>query len=817
MADVGTSAASAAAAKTATATTIRFTEAVPLSLSSMAHTALPLEDGFLDGLKNTIQHTLWSSLSYARAAFGQNYSPVDLSTSPLAWTPTKITTSLDPEDADAIPSNLRKQHGFNHSYQRTALVYLRPAMESDATAADAAATDDTVQGDTKNWTDDPGALARINLLFAATGEMTPEELDVAEHEDEDAIMAKKQKARKKRKSKKRSVDEISGENAKDEGSDDDDDDDVAPPPPKHVILYRATIEYRSLPATGNQTAVRAEELSMLSFGGSLVDDDVKYGALASLYDDNAKYVLEILGVRGKKYRLDLMDATLSDGTVPSLPSRNLATVGRELGRRATKRDASAVIPNDPFVKRLCVSVTDHGPTGSDTAAKTAAESSNDGDVSEEEKKNSSNANNPSFSLTTMRLSLEGDLRIPHLLNATDLPPPNFYPYQIQKAFLSLRSTKAQDSKKRAAATSTAANAIAQPDVVSGMASGHRLLLDPAEAGKVYIHGRYVTTWGMDPRIGGAMNCTALFGMDLHSVPYIHGRIVDYDQLMVAYGSLWQEILTDAKLIVKDIGGRLLSRLITGHDPFVEDEDDDDDDDEDDDSGSDDEEEEEPAIMRLNINMGCLESQVMASSKCDPVGISAKALATKFQNEYGAVGYPCLTHEMNWVKDRLPGRIPVVVPQRVIDILRRGGFFDIKRTSEEVWFSESRPPTESTDEDALVERTVELLVEAKCNDVLASSIVFGSIDIPNPIQKKGLVRINRLLRQYHVNTAFLTMDLQHIQAGDDMDEDNTAKEESDETKKKRIEALALILGMHIAREHPDGNVLMRYMLQHMVKD
>jgi hypothetical protein len=824
MADVilGTSAASAAAKAAVTTTTTRFTEAVPLSLSSMAHTALPLEDGFLDGLKNTIQHTLWSSLSYARAAFGQNYSPIDLSTSPLAWTPTKITSSLDPDHADAIPSNLRKQHGFNHSYQRTALVYLRPAMQSDATAA-VAATDD-VQGDTKNWTEDPGALARINLLYASTGQMTPEELDVVEHEDEDAIMAKKVKAKKKKKRKKRSVDEISGENAKDEGSDDDD---VAPPPPKHVILYRATIEYRSLPATGNQTAVRAEELSMLSFGGSLVDDDVKYGALASLYDDNAKYVLEILGVRGKKYRLDLMDATLSDGTVPSLPSRNpamLASGGRRLGRRAPIRDESAVIPNDPFVKRLCVSVTDHEPTGFDTGAKTAAsaaaESSNDGDVLEEEKKSSSNANknnkNPSFSLTTMRLSLEGDLRIPHLLNATDLPPPNFYPYQIQKAFLSLRSTKPQDSKKSAAAAS-AVNATAQPDVVCGMASGHRLLLDPAEAGKVYIHGRYVTTWGKDPRIGGAMNCTALFGMDLHSVPYWHGRIVDYDQLMVAYGALWTEILTDAKLIEKDIGGRLLSRLITGHDPFVEE----DDDDEDDDSASDDdEEEEEPAIIRLNINMGCLESQVIASSKCDPVGISAKALATKFQNEYGTEGYPCLTHEMDWVKDRLPGRIPVVVPQRVIDVLRRGGFFDIKRTSEEVWFSESRPATESTDEDALVKRTCELLVEAKCNDVQPSSIVFGIIGILDPVQKKGLVRINRLLRQYHVNTAFLTMDLELIRAGDDMDEDeetDTAKEKSEETKKKRIEALALILGMHIAREHPDGNVLMRYMLQHMVKD
>jgi len=802
MADVGTSA-EAAAAKVAVTTATRFTEAVPLSLSSMAHTALPLEDGFLDGLKNIIQHTLWSSLSYARAAFGQNYSPADLSTSPLAWTPTKFTC-LDPEDT--IPSNLRKQHGFNHSYQRTALVYLRPAMKSNT------ATDD-VQGE--NWTEDPAALARINFLYASTGEMTPEELDVVEHEDEDAVMAKK--AKKKANGKKRSADEMRIENAKGEGSDDSDYD-APPPPPKHVILYRATIEYRSLPATGNLAAVRAEELSMLSFGGSLVDDDVKYGALASLYDDNAKYVLEILGVRGKKYRLDLMDATLSDGTVPTLPSRNPEIGGSaSAGRRGDLRGSGVIIPSDPFVKTLCVTVSDHVPTGFDTKAEIASdELGNDGDVAEEEKKNSCNATNnknPSFSLTKMRLSLEGGLRIPHLLNATDLPPPNYYPYQMQKAFLSLRSTKPQDKKRLATATT-------EPDFVSGISSGHRLLLDPTEAGKIYIHGQYVTTWGKDPRIGGAMNCTALFGMDLHSVPYWHGRIVDYDRLMIAYATLWTEILTDAKLIDKNVGGRLLSRLITGHDPLLEEGDDDDEEefDEDDNSDSDDEEE-EPATMRLNTNMSCLESQVMASSECDPVGICAKALATKFQNEYGLEGYPCLANEMDWVKDRLPGRVPVVVPQRLIDILRRGGFFDIKRTSEDIWFSESRPATEFTDEAALVKRTCELLVEAKCNEVRPSSIVFGNIGINDPVQKKGLVRNNRLLRQYHVNEAFLTMDLQQIRAGDDMDEDEEMErtnEESEESKKKRIEALALILGMHIAREHPDGNVLMHYMLKHMVK-
>lgn len=783
MTDVGTSAAPAAS-------TSRFTEAIPLSLSSMAHTALPLEDGVLDGLKNTIQHTLWSSLSYARKAFGQNFSPVDLCTSPQAWTPTKLT-SLPLEDA--IPSSLKKKHGFNHSYQRTALVYLRPAMNSNSSSDDAT-----------KWTDDPAALARINFLYAATDEMTPEELNVVEYEDEDALLEKKQKAKKK-KGKKRSADEISNENS--------DDEDAAPPPPKHIILYKATVEYRSLPATGNQSAVRAEELSMLSFGGSLVDDDVKYGALASLYDDNAKYVLEILGVRGKKYRLDLMDATLSDGTVPTLPSRNsMAAVGREVSRRS--RGPGAVIPTDPFVKRLCVAVTDHEPSTKGHSNASTKPTGTEGDLSEEEKKSSATANhkNPPYSITTMRLSLEGGLRVPHLLNQTDLPAPNYYPSQIQKSFLSLRSTKpAENGKKKGASTS--------PDIVSSMPSGYRLLLDPAEAGKIYIHGRYVTTWGTDPRIGGAMNCTALFGMDLHSVPYWHGRIVDYDKLMVVYATLWTEILTDAKLISKNIGGRLLSRLITGHDPIEEDEDSDSDSDEsDDDSDSDDESEEEPATMRLNTDMNCLESQVMASSQCDPVGISAKALATTFQNEYGMEGYPCLTHEMDWVKDRLPGRVPVAVPQRLIAVLRRGGFFDIKRTSEEVWFAESRPATEGTDEEAIVERTCELLVEAKCSDVLPSSIVFGgNTELVDPVQKKGLIRINRLLRQYHVNESFLTTDLQHFTAGDDDMEEEAPKDESEEAKKKRIEALAMILGMHIAREHPDGNVLMRYMLQHMVKN
>jgi len=826
----------------------RFTEAIPLSLSSMAHMALPLEDGVLDGLKTILQHTLWSSLSYARAAFGQNYSPVDLCTSPLAWTPRQIT-SLDPDDA--IPSLLKTNHGFDRSYQRTAVVYLNPAVNhgNNPSTKNNPTTDehkdenkeeptpfseeDLLKDD--NWTDEPGALAKITLLYASTGEMTPQELEVASYKDEEDNIAASKKRKKGKSNKKRTADEISKEKNDDDNDNDNDNDDIefkddlededdeAPPPPKHAILYRATIEYRSLPATGNTSAKKAEELSMLSFGGSLVDDDVKYGALASLYDDNAEYILEIFGVRGKKYRLDLMDATLSDGTVPTLPSRSTAIGMVDPSSHGRRREGlprgsgRAPIPSDPFVKTLCVTVNDHEPIGSTDAKMTGSSSSgnmsvgnptdNDGDdpasmeeVENEEKKSISTnvSNNPSFALTKMRLSLEGDLRIAHLLDATDLPAPNYYPSQIQNAFLSLRSTKPTSP---------------QTDVVSGMSSGHRLLLDPTEAGKIYIHGRYVTTWGKDPRIGGAMNCTALFGMDLHSVPYWHGRIVDYDKLMIAYATLWTEILTDAKLVSKNIGGRLLSRLISGKDPFLVTEDYDDEQEDEDDEDDDEEEE-----IRVNTDMCCLESQVMASSKCDPVGISAKALATKFQNEYGMEGYPCLAHEMDWVKDRLPGRVPVVVPQRVIDVLRRGGYFDIKRTSDDVWYSESRLAAPGSDEEDLVQRTCELLMEAKCSDVKSSSIVFGKINIEDPVQKKALVRTNRLWRQYHVNEAFLTMDLKELELGNIMvegDNDNETKEKTDESKEKRTQALALMLGMHIAREHPDGNVLMRYMLKHIV--
>ena len=708
-----------------------FTEAVPLSLSSMAHASVPLEDGVLDGIKQMLHHTLLSCVNYARIVHPPHqWTFRDLTTSKFAWEPHKSTTNnnatttaasaeglggskVNHNDSKNNPTNnsnaasskkrstttttttttgldaiqqmpwaLQKMQ-FKHEYTRNALIYLQAALPADLTVA-------TEMAQLPTWYDHVGVLGRVSLRYLSTEPLTQGEMD---------------------------------------GTDTDD----MPP----CILYKIEVEYRSLPPTGNQQAVQAEELSMLSFGGS-VDDDVKYGALASLYDEHAKYVLEIFSVRGKKYKFDLMDSTLSDGTIPHLPSSR---------------------QGDPFAKSLCVTVTDHDRpfTLHDHSTSYAAE------------------NKKKYAITRMHLLLEGKPRQGN--NFDNLPAFDYIANGIVGSFLIFNPRP--------------------PQVVTAFPSGHALLLDPEYAGRIYVNGRYVTTWGQDSRIGS--HGLALFGMDLHSIPFWHGRIIDYEALKLAYGQLWHEILIDARLMSLNIGGRLLARLMTGHDPPEEGNEEDLYDDDEDDQVSPD------------TNVDCLESQVMSSARYDPVGISPKALSTRFSMVYGNDAFPCLAHEMEWIKSIFPDRKPVAVPQRLIPILRRGGYFTAQQCYDELWFSESRPPRVGN-ERAIVDVALQRLEQAGCADEIALEQI-AIVNKPpvvsiSCIAQKTVCRFSEKEQMFCVHEMFFNDPA--------VVEEYLPEANSSPAGPLNGEQDALVrgylLGMYMAKEHSNGRVLARYILR-----
>ena len=564
---------------------------------------------------------------------------------------------------------------FKHQYSRNAWIYLESAIPKNLTLAKELEFLD-------DWKHEMGILAQVSLLYASTEPLTPGEMDGTDVED-------------------------------------------MPP----CILYKACVEYRSLPATGNQHAIVAEELSMLSFGGS-VDDDVKYGALASLYDEQAKYVLEIYSVRGKKYKFDLMDATLSDGSVPRLPS---STDG------------------DPFVKSLCVTVTDHN----------AAEHSHVD-------------NDDQYAITRMHLTMEGKPRKVATNGkdhwADDLPAFSFMSTGVSNTFLRLNPNP--------------------PIMVPALPSGHSLLLDPDQAGNIYVNGRFVTRWDEDPRIGS--HGVALFGMDLHSIPFWHGRIVDFEILKHAYAQLWQEVLINAGLNDWHISRRLLHRLIRGQDP-----------DEDDDELYDDELESDHFHGDngggVNANVDALESLILSSPTYDPVGIAAKALATRFAMEFGPNAFPSLAHEVKWIRTTLPDREPIVVPQRLINVLRRGGYFDCQRTADILWFGHSRSINPGMETD-VVKCAVQFLEEAGCHDVDTDNVVFVSVPVArNVVSSNAVCRWNPETEQFFVHQDFITLPVDEFHG-----------EKMMETNPTRIKGY--LLGVYIAQAHPFGKVLARYLVR-----
>lgn len=379
-------------------------------------------------------------------------------------------------------------------------------------------------------------------------------------------------------------------------------------------------------------------------------------------------------------------------------------------------------------------------------------------------------------------------------NLEDLPSFHSHTRQLAETFLLFQQQK-------------------QSDAVTALPSKQTLLLEPHLAGKVFVNGRYMTTWGGGGGGDGGADhgggiVTGLFGMDLHSIPIWHGRIVDYELLKKEYSNMWQEILIDARLMPLNLGGMLLFRLMYG---TKEDDDEDD--------GYDDDDEEDASSPKVDTSQETLESQVMAHAKYDPVGICAKALATKFAHEFGRNAFPVESSDVAVAKHFLGHRTPVVVPARVIQILRRGGYFDWKRTMEEVWFTENVRPSSSSSssqsiqEQQLVEQAIQCLEQA-CKktdsyylvaDILPSHILWvhlvdttsgGRLVDADPIKHRNLCRYHEGMRQFYVNDVVLNH--------------NT-------TQKSSTMNSSVYLGWILAQEHPDGTVRERYFQYHLLKN
>ena len=720
---------------------------VPLSLSSLAHLYIPLEDGVLDAMSQLLQHTLLACINYARVTapntlFRDLYS-------------TDWKCSAVQDTAGVLPEWLAKTDLF--VYQKHSFVCL---------SSPKAWTNSQSFTSLQDWTNEPTVLAKTTLWYVSAEELSEEDLE-------------------------------------DDPDDDDSTRDASPSSSSssssHCLLIKALIEYRSKPSKGSKLAVETEELSMLTIGAS-VDDDVKYGALAGHYDKAGPYQMAMESVRGKSYHFVIQDAVLANGERPKqlmaflerYPNHPMEESSRAFlhNLRVQVRDIPHNTKNNNSSSTNNSSSDHNDSDGDGKKAATEKPSGNENDTTEEDNTKMPAATKPTPPpLTKLHLTLNAE-SIDDILSNADalalLPSFHHHTRWLSQKFL----------------------LFCRPVSATALPCRQTLLLEPEMASQVYCNGKHATQWGADPRIGS--HYPALFGLDLHSIPVWHGHIVDYEQVKHQYAQMWQEIAIDARLGPLNLNGMLLQRLMYGKDgPSDEDEYDDDDDDVEDamDDDDDPDKKKQPAkkntpspsstsmTKAVDTSMDTLESQIFSSTQYDPVGIVAKALGTKFAQEFGREAFPCTPEEVPVVHEFLGHRKAVVVPQRVIDVVRRGGYFHWKRTMDEMWFTENVRTSESEYEKQLVNEAIQYLQQAmsalsrennnnnnnnqdtnggdtaatqanglatvSANHVLWLTHVDvtsgGQLVDPDPIRNRNMCRYHEAMKQFYVNDALLAMD------------------------------------------------------------
>ncbi len=282
-------------------------------------------------------------------------------------------------------------------------------------------------------------------------------------------------------------------------------------------------------------------------------------------------------------------------------------------------------------------------------------------------------------------------------------------------------------------------------IVVGVRCQHELLLDPVEAGKIYINGALAfdgssLTSSFNCMDADALSTHTLFGVDF-TFPVGNGKLgIGFSSLPTKmilereYGALLVDALIDAAQYECNVAGILLGRLITGNTEQAHDFD------RDEDCPSSTSKdlcldshsftENTNVLAYDNISQPCMESIILSSSIIDPVGIGAKAIGTKFRLQYGKDTFPCEvdTNDEQRLHQILgPQMVPKAVPHRVRAVLSRGGYLSIDRMASSLWVRAAgeRRSLTSTVEGGHADvknRAIALLRKAGCLDVKLGNIV-----------------------------------------------------------------------------------------------
>lgn len=618
-----------------------------------------------------------------------------------------------------------------------------------------------------------------------------------------------------------------------------------------VLLYHAVVEYRSLPATGNPWAVQAEAWSMMTWGqGSPLDEELKWAALAGLSDPQSKYRLEIESVRGKRYQFDWIPATSppplinideddDDDDDEDVFDHNSSQWAQCLGVRVSDKPETLAspLPSHHSSSKWALTRMQYR-LDAKSASRDALYSAASFFQQQQQKDHSS---------ATVGLYRVPKLLQDHFLQLNPQPPTLIRAYPSGHALI-LTPVKTGRSLGQVYWqgrfwkhwNKSSDNDITNDD----------------EVDDVWNH--VPALFGMNlnapfPLIGGGGGPTATMTTPLVQPPpprpgsgsgssdspkrRASVTIVDVPMssaspstlLKQAYAVMWQELLIDARYERWDLAGKLLNRLIYDVDQADE---------EDDGILAEDFEEDEtdqkngrqvnsgstsplivwPQHPPPSANVDCLESIVLQSHVFDPVGIAAKALATHFAQTYGAKAFPCLSHEVEWVKHELPKRRPiVVVPMRALNVLRRGGYFDVARTKQDMLLEQQQqqqqvvglnPPSPPNLKEKVLHLACGLLDQAEGSTgyrILHQERSWRESVILVPAEEDlPLCTFDAFSNVFRIRDDFLTLDWSS-RLGTPF-----CVNEQDESS---VSTAAMLLGMYMAQVHPSGSdVLVRYMFQ-----